>query len=216
MHQLRRILPLLVLAPVACASGPAIRRLGDYSALQPLFTVPPNEKSPSRITVNLAAPAYVAALYVVPGRGTAVVYPVDSATSNHLGSGQSTIPITFSERPFNRDSLLAVYRRQQQQGSDRRPSAPPRDSARRDSTRRDSSRFGPVRDPNPAASPIGYLVLVASPSTIPYPLLKRRVEGVTIPIDDDEALSTVMKLVKATIADGAPLAGYAQEVERSG
>jgi hypothetical protein len=215
MPQLRRIVPLVVLSAGACAGGPATRRLGDYSALQPLFTTPLNEKSPTRITVNLAAPAYVAALYVVPGRGTAIVYPVDSATYNHVDAGQHTIPIRFSERPFSRDSLLAALRRQAQEPN-RRPSTPPRDSVMRDSTRRDSSRFGPVREPSPAASPIGYLLLVASPGAIQYAMLKRRVEGITIPIDDDEALSTVMKLVKAMLPDGTALAGYAQEVERSG
>ena len=212
MLLLRRTLPLLVLSASACASGPATRRLGDYSTLQPLFTTTPGEKSPTHITVNLSAPAYVAALYVVPGRGTTIVYPVDSVTSNRVPAGQNSIPIQFSERPFNRDSLLAAVRRQQQEPNRR----PPRDSVVRDSARRDSSRFGPVREPSPASSPIGYLLLVASPDQLPFALLKRRVEGVTIPIDDDEALSTVMKLVKTALPDGAALAGYAQEVERTG
>jgi hypothetical protein len=211
MTLLRRIFPLIVLAATACASGPATRRLGDYSALQPLFTTTPGEKSPTHITVNLSAPAYVAALYVVPGRGSTIVYPVDSVTSNRVSAGQNTITLQFSERPFNRDSMLAALRRPQD--PNRRPS---RDTVVRDTTRRDSGRFGPVREPSPAASPIGYLLLVASPETLPFALLKRRVEGVTIPIDDDEALSTVMKLVKAALPDGAALAGYALEVERTG
>ena len=210
MTLLRRILPLIALAATACASGPATRRLGDYSALQPLFTTTPGEKSPTRITVNLSAPAYVAALYVVPGRGSTIVYPVDSVTSNRVPAGQNTIPIQFSERPFNRDSMLAAIRRPQD--PNRRPS---RDTVVRDTTRRDSARFG-LREPSPAASPIGYLLLVASPDTLSFALLKRRIEGVTIPIDDDEALSTVMKLVKAALPDGAALAGYALEVERTG
>jgi hypothetical protein len=49
---------------------------------------------------------------------------------------------------------------------------------------------------------------------MPYPLLKRRIEGVTIPIEDTEALSTVMKLVKSALPDGAQLAGYARELVR--
>jgi hypothetical protein len=204
MRELRRIVPLLALAAGACASGPAIHRLGDYATLQPLFSLPPNEKSPTRITVNLASPAYVAVLFVVPGRGTAIVYPVDSTTNNRVSTGQS-IPIRFSERPFNRDSMLAAIRRQQQGGG--------RVTAR--DTSRDTIRFGSLRDPSPAASPIGYLLLVASPDSISYPMLRRRIEGVSIPIDDTEALSTVMKLVKATLRDGSPLAGYAQDVDRS-
>ena len=211
MPELRRFLPLVVLgaaaagAAGACASGPAIHRLGDYSTLQPLFTTPPNEKDPTRITVNLTSPAYVAALFVVPGRGTAIVYPTDSATNNRVAAGQNSIPVRFSQRPFNRDSMLAAIRRQQQGGG--RVTAA--------DTSRDTVRFG-VRDPSPAASPIGYLLLVASPEPLSYIMLRRRVEGVSIPIDDAEALSTVMKLVKATLPDGATLAGYAQELDRSG
>jgi len=58
-------------------------------------------------------------------------------------------------------------------------------------------------------------LLVASPSQIPLTSLQRRVNGVTIPIDDDEALSTVMKLVKSTLPDGTNLAGYARELDRT-
>jgi hypothetical protein len=36
----------------------------------------------------------------------------------------------------------------------------------------------------------------------------------TIPFEDGEALQTVMKLVKATLPEGATLSGYAQEVAR--
>jgi len=213
MFQPRQIILLIVFAAAACASGPATHRLGEYSALQPLFTTPQSQRTPTQMTVNLSAPAYVAALFVVPGRGTAIVYPVDSMANNHVEAGQHTIPIRFSEQPFNRDSLLSVYRRQSQEGGRRTP-PPRRDSISRDTTRRDSTRVGVLRDPSVAASPIGYLLLVASPSSIPFPMLKRRVEGVTIPIDDNEALSTVMKLIKSTLPDGSPLAGYAQELDR--
>jgi hypothetical protein len=46
-------------------------------------------------------------------------------------------------------------------------------------------------------------------------MLQRRVNGITIPIDDDEALSTIMKIVKSTLPDGTQLAGYAKELERT-
>jgi hypothetical protein len=75
--------------------------------------------------------------------------------------------------------------------------------------------LGPLREPGPGASPIGYLLLVASPTEIPLAGLRHRVNGVTIPIDDDEALSTVMKLVKSTLPDGTNLAGYAKELDRT-
>jgi hypothetical protein len=171
------------------------------------------------MTVNLTRPAYVAALFVVPGRGAVIVYPTDTAANTHLDAGAHTIPVHFAERPFNRDSALAMLRRNSQ-GVGRGnppPRAPrdtfPRDTARTrgDSTLRASSGF---RDASPGASPIGYLLLVASPAQIPLTNLQRRVNGITIPIDDDEALSTVMKLVKSTLPDGTALAGYAKELDR--
>lgn len=207
MRHASRILPLLLIAAASCTSAPAAHRLGEYDALQPMFTTPQSEKTPTQMTVNLRDPGFAAVLFVVPGRGSALVYPSDSVMSNHLESGRTVIPIRFTEQPFNRDSVLAVLNRRRD-GNTRRL---PRDSAARDSA---LSRIGSLRDPGPAGSPIGYLLLVASRDSIPYSMLKRRVENVTIPIDDDEALSTVMKLVKASIREGATLSGYAAELDR--
>jgi hypothetical protein len=222
MLQLRRILLATVVFSAACASGPEIRKLGDYGATQPLFTTPQNQKTPQEITVNLARPAYVAALFVVPGRGAVIVYPTDSSDT-HVSAGQHTIPLRFRERAFNRDSMFAAMRRQQQgRGT---PVAPPvPNPVFRDTVTRDSTRIGTdtgtttsrgIRDPGPGASPIGYLLLVASPTQIPFSSLQRRINGITIPIDDEEALSTVMKLVKSTLPDGTNLAGYARELDRT-
>ena len=218
MLQLRQILVATVALTTACASGPQIRRLGDYPTSQPLFTTPQNQKTPSQMTVNLTRPAYVTALFVVPGRGAVIVYPTDSAMDTHLDVGAHTIPLRFSESPFNRDSMIAAMRREQG-GRTNAPPRMPRDTMRRDTTTRivrgdSGTRFGVLREPGPGASPIGYLVLVASSSPIPFDGLRHRVNGVTIPIDDDEALSTVMKLVKSTLPDGATLAAYAKELDR--
>lgn len=201
---------LMVVALSACNGGPATRRLGEYTESQPLFTVPKTPKTPREITVSLKSPEYVSVLYVVPGRGAVIVYPTDSTTDTRVEAGQHEIPVHFSETPFNRDSMLAVARREAMGGGNRMP------RVRRDTISRDSTRgLGALREPSPGASPIGYLLLVASPSKIPYTTLYNRVNGITIPIEDDEALSTVMKLVKSAVPEGTTLAGYAQEVERT-
>ena len=115
--------------------------------------------------------------------------------------------------------MLAAIRRGSQ-GSTRRnppPSVRP-DTLFRDTTRTrgDSNRLGGLRgEPGPGASPIGYLLLVASPTQMPLATLQRRINGITIPIDDDEALSTVMKLVKSALPDGTNVAGYARELDRT-
>jgi hypothetical protein len=211
-------LVLLLASMTACASGPQIRHLGEYTTSQPLFTAASTPKTPREITVNLKSPAYVSVLYVVPGRGAVIVYPTDSTTNTHIDAGQHKVPVYFTLAPLNRDSLFAAARREAYGGGSRVP-RPRRDTIPRDTARigGDSARsgLGGLREPSPGASPIGYLLLVASPTPIPYSTLTRRVNGITIPIDDDEALSTVMKLVKSALPDGAPLAGYAQELERT-
>jgi len=221
MLQFRRILIASLVAISACASGPEIRKLGDYGSVNPLFTTPANQKTPSEITVNLTQPAYVAALFVVPGRGAVIVYPTDSAANTHVDAGSHTIPVHFAETPFNRDSMLAAIRRGTQGSTRRNPQPQPTvrpDTLFRDTSRSrgDSGRIRSLRgEPGPGASPIGYLLLVASPNQIPLPMLERRINGITIPIDDDEALSTVMKLVKSALPDGTNLAGYARELDRT-
>ncbi|HKW48122.1 MAG TPA: hypothetical protein VJN70_11775 [Gemmatimonadaceae bacterium] len=222
MLQLRPILLALVVTAAACTGGPEIRKLGDYPTTQPLFTTPQNQKTPSQITVNLARPSYVTALFVVPGRGAVIIFPTDTSMDTHIDAGQHTIPVQFRERAYNRDSAMAANRRMAQ-GRYPTPNPSPnppvfRDTVRHDSTRADSagySRLGAIREPSPGASPIGYLLLVASPTQIPLATLQHRVNGITIPIDDDEALSTVMKLVKSALPDGTNLAGYARELDRT-
>lgn len=210
MRQLSSLFLVLV-SVSACASGPTIKKLGDYTASQPLFTTASKPKTPREITVNLKSPAYLSVLYVVPGRGAVIVYPTDSTTNTRVTAGQHTVPVYFAEAPLNRDSLFMAARREAMGGGTRYPRTR-RDTLPRDSTR---SGLGALRDPSPGASPIGYLLLVASQSPIPYSMLEQRVNGITIPIEDDEALSTVMKLVKSALPDGTPLAGYAQELERT-
>src|SRR5262249_13844199 len=114
MPLLRRILLVTLVATTACASGPEIRKLGDYPYLQPLFTLPQNQRTPSEMTVNLRNPAYVAALFVVPGRGAVVVFPSDTVADLRIETGQHTIPLHFRETAYNRDSMYAALRRQAQ------------------------------------------------------------------------------------------------------
>jgi hypothetical protein len=191
-----------VLLIIGCAGAPQPRELGNYSALTPRLAVVDSERPPVNLTVSLAAPASVAIMYVAPGRATRIVYPADSLGSPRLPAGSQRITATWP-RP--------------------RPSA---DSARRDSiaranaprTRRDSIARANVRrvvalpDPEAGLAPTGYLFLFATPSPVPYDEVRRKVEGVTTPLDTDEALNAIAKQVRSTLDPSARWAGYALEV----
>jgi hypothetical protein len=185
-----------------CASANQPRELGNYTALAPRLAVVDSERPPVNLTVGLGAPASVVVMYVAPGRSTRIVYPADSVTAPRLAAGTQRITATWP-RP--------------------RPSA---DSARRDSiaranaprTRRDSiarantPRVIALPDPEAGIAPTGYLFLFATPSQLPYDEVRRKVEGVTTPLDTDEALNAIAKQVRSTLDPSARWAGYALEV----
>jgi hypothetical protein len=198
----------------ACVAGPKPMRLGDSDAATPSFAMPAAAKSAERATVKLAEPAYVAMLFVVPGRGSVVVFPADSTAANFVDAGEHDVEVHWTMSAVKRDSLYFLAARHQaaREGGYGRP----RGIAGEDDTLATEPQRGrgPLPELSPAESPVGYLLLVTSPSNLSLPRLKHRVEGMTIPFEDGEALQTVMKLVKATLPEGATLAGYAQEVAR--
>lgn len=197
------LVPAGVLLVAACASAPQPRQLGNYSSLTPRLAVVDSERPPRNLTVDLGAPAAVVVVYVAPGRSTRIVYPADSMTAPRLAAGSQRITATW---PRPRASL---------------------DSARRDSiaranqprTRRDSiaranqpRRVMALPDPEAGLAPTGYLLLFATPAPLQYDEVRRKVEGVTTPLDVDEALNAIAKQVRSTLDPSAPWAAYALEV----
>jgi hypothetical protein len=196
-------MPAAALAAVACASAPQPRQLGNYSALTPRLAVVDSERPPRTLTVDLGAPASVVVVYVAPGRSTRIVYPADSAIAPRLPAGTQRLTATW---PRSRSAV---------------------DSARRDSiaranqarTRRDSiaraaqpQRVFALPDPEAGLAPIGYLLLFATPAPLQYAEVRRKVEGVTTPLDVDEALNAIAKQVRSTLDPSAQWAAYALEV----
>jgi hypothetical protein len=192
------------LLAAACASAPKPRQLGNDGALAPRLAVVDSERPPRNLTVGLVAPASVVVVYVAPGRSTRVVYPADSLGSvPRLAAGTHRIVAAWP-----RPRVAA-------------------DSARRDSiaranqprTRRDSiARANMPRpvmalpDPEAGLAPTGYLLLFATPGPLPYGEVRRKVEGVTTPLDVDEALNAIAKQIRSTLDPSAPWAAYALEV----
>ena len=191
-----------VVALSACA-GANPRRYGQFAALQPQFTSVPGEKTPQHLNVSLGQPAYVTVLFVVPGRGAAIIYPTDSTTSTRLSAGSQQIALRFPSRP-TRDSLLAMSRRAASAG---------RGTGGRQGRlgQRDSTRF--IADTSLGMARAGYLLMVASPEPLSYGAVLRRTQGITIPFDDSEALNTVVKLVRGTLPERAAWAALAKEID---
>lgn len=212
-----RLAPLFSVAALAalaaCGSTPP-RQYGQYSALQPRFTVLGKEGTrPESLAVALTQPAYVAVLYVVPGVGSTLIYPTDSTTYNHLNGGTTKVAVTFPHAP-PLDSIrrrMAEMQRESRRdrGSVRQGGRAARDSA---ATRRDTMpRFLP--DTSLAAATGGYLLMIASPTPLSYTAIRRHVQGISIPLDDDEALNTVVKMVRATLPEGTAWAAQSKEID---
>jgi hypothetical protein len=199
----RAIAAALLLA--ACASAPKPRQLGNYGLLAPRLAVVDSERPPRNLTVDLSAPASVVVVYVAPGRSTRIVYPADSlaVTAPRLAAGTQRIVAAWPRPRVTTDSA-------------RRDSIARANQAR---SRRDSiARAGMSRpvmalpDPEAGLAPTGYLLLFATPSPLPYGEVRRKVEGVTTPLDADEALNAIAKQLRSTLDASAPWAAYALEV----
>lgn len=193
----------IVSSAVGCASAPQPRQLGEYPALTPRLAVVDSERPPVNLTVELSAPASVLVAYVAPGRSTRIVYPADTLSAPRLAAGAQRITATW---PGSRASAERARRDSIARANPAR--------ARRDSiTRRGTpGRTPALPDPEAGLAPIGYLLLFATPGSLPYAEVRRKVEGVTTPLDVDEALNAIAKQVRSTLPASAQWAGYALEV----
>jgi hypothetical protein len=195
--------PAAVLLVAACASAPRPRQLGQYSLLAPGLAVVDSERPPRNLTVDVAAPASVVVVYVAPGRSTRIVYPADSMNAPRLAAGSHRITATWPRPRALRDSA--------RRDSIARTNRP---RTRRDSVARANMPRPVVALPDPEAglAPTGYLLLFATPTPLQYGEVRRKVEGVTTPLDADEALNAIAKQIRSTLDPSVPWAGYALEV----
>lgn len=195
---------LAVTAAIAACAGVKPVMFGDYAALRPTFTLREKENPLQHFTLSLAEPAYVAMFWVVPGQGARLIFPRDSMTANHFDAGSRELVASFP-RPINRDSLIAAARNRTRRPTDR---------TARDSTRSPIMRADSIGLPSgPLNTDIGQVVLFTSAAPLQYAALRGRVEGISIPIEDNSAVNTIVKLIRTTIPESATWAAYAREVE---
>jgi hypothetical protein len=184
----------------ACASGGGGGQLGDYAVHTPSLTTVQGEERPTHLNVSLSKPGYVAVLFVIPGRGASVIYPADSSTNNYLTAGAQQITTAFSDRNKLIDTTFLPRR------------IAGADSARRRPPTSRSSPQIPRFDPSQLVR-AGYLLMITTEDPLNIAQVNRRIEGVSIPMEDSEALNAVAKLVVGTTQRNKPWAGFFREVE---
>jgi hypothetical protein len=177
-----------------CASG-SPHHFGQYADLSPKVASQAGERVPQHLTVQVGRPANVAVFLVVPGRGSTLLFPADSIQSGFVEAGSHLVETTLGRAALSDTSKL-IRRPQPQQG-------PP-------GTRPTSGRMG--RDTSALGfNQHGYLLIFASQSAMPYSILSTRVSGISIPIEDSDALNTVTKLIRQSTRQNGPWAAFATD-----
>ena len=173
-----RLSSLALLAVItACATGgPA--QFGQYPELMPKVAATKGERSPQHITVQLAKPANVAVFLVAPGRASTLLFPADSVQPQLVEAGSHLV-----ETRIARQAADTAGR-----------------GARGQTGQRDTlQNRGRGRGDLPTTfgyNQRGYLLIYASQQPLPYNTLLNSVSGISVPIDDTDALNTVIKLIR--------------------
>jgi hypothetical protein len=181
---------------VACASAkPHV--FGEFNDLAPRVAPVQGERIPQHLTVQLGRPANVAVFYVVPGRGTTLLFPQDSTASQYVEAGSHLVQTAQANLTLTDTSRLMRI--------------PGGGGARPQGGRTQNRGFGRDSLPMPMFNQRGYLLVFASQQPLAYKTLTTRVAGISIPIDDDDALNTVIKLIRETTQINGPWAAFASD-----
>lgn len=171
---------------------------GAYTDFAPKVAPQQGERIPQHLTVQVNRPANVAVFFVVPGRGSQLLFPADSAQTGFLQSGPHLVETSLARQALSDTSRLL-----------RRPNTQAGGQRGGQQGARGRGNF----DPNGqiGGNTRGYLLVYASQEPLPYNVLSTRVNGISIPIDDDDALNTVTKLIRETTHTTGTWAAYAAE-----
>ena len=189
---------IVLLAFLACAKQATFGALGD-SAAPPSptrITAVDSARPPRSISVQLDEPGFAVVMLIAPGHSATLLYPPDSATDNQLAAGAHTLRFQIPELLVQTDS----------QRTDAMARA--RDSGF--SARRTRPRgITPLLPTTPT-----YFLVITSPQQLSFSRVREKTAGVSIPLEDMEALNAVAKAVKSTLAsEPREWAGYYQLVE---
>jgi hypothetical protein len=200
--RLLSLLPAIFTATLIACGGTTLRTYGQYDALGPRVSSVPNERVPLHVNVELPKPANVAVFFVIPGRASMLLFPEDSTRSAQLAAGTHQLTTSFARQTASADSARNARRLPTATGQPPITGAPTGGRTRRDSTAMmGMSTLGSH----------GFLLVFASEEPLSYSALSTKVAGISIPIDDTEALNTVAKLARETTRAGRPWAAFATE-----
>ena len=182
-----RIGSFALLAVLAgCATGgPA--HFGQYAEFTPKVAATKGERSPLHVTVQLVKPANVAVFLVAPGRASTLLFPADSLQPQLVEAGSHLLETSLARQAAD---TAGRGRRGQPAQPGRRDTIPNRGGGRGRGGLGDATTFG--------FNQRGYLLVYASQEPLPYSVLATRVSGISVPIDDTDALNTVTKLIRET------------------
>lgn len=188
----------ILLTVAACAKQASSGALGDApSPASPTRIVGIDTVRPPRsVTLQMDQPGYATVILVAPGHSATLLYPPDSASANRLGAGTHAVRIQIPEALVQTDSQRAAAL-----------------------ARLRDSNFSVRRTRPRGMTPLGpttptYLLAITSPQPLTYGKVREKTTGVSIPLEDMEALNAVAKAVKSTIAnEPREWAGYYQLVE---
>jgi hypothetical protein len=186
----------------ACGAS-APHQLGQFRDLGPRVAATKGERVPLHATVQLTKPANIAVFLVMPGRGSTLLFPMDSTQNGFMDAGSHLIETAYAKNALSDTSRLI-----------RRPGDPQGPPGTRPTGGIGAGRGGRIgRDSLPTFgfNQRGYLMIYASQDPLPYATLATRVAGISVPIADDDALNTVAKLIRETTRTTGPWAAYATD-----
>lgn len=190
-----RRLALLVIVAGCASSGPA--HFGQYNDLAPKVAATKGERMPLHLTVQLEKPANVAVFLVAPGRASTLLFPQDSVQPGFVEAGAHLVETTLAKASLTDSSRLI-----------RRPGQP---GGTQVQGNRNNGRGGRSDLPTFGFNQRGYLLIYASQDPLPYAALASRVAGISVPIDDTDALNTVTKLIRSTTRTTGRWAAFATD-----
>lgn len=187
----------VITATIAACAASKPHTFGDTGGLNPRIAAQKGERVPQHVTVQLNQGANVAVFLVVPGRGSELLFPADSTQNGFVEAGSHLLQTRATRNMLTDTSrLMRLPRNGQQQ--------PMGATGGRGQFGRDSLGIGVI-------GARGYLLVYASQQALPFDSLSKRVSGLSIPIDDDDALSTVTKLIRERTHTSGPWAAYATD-----